>query len=202
MLQYILDRFPHEIALPDGAQCTVRPLEAKDEAELERFHLSIPEEDRMFIKDRISDESVFHEWCQNIDLDQNFLLLAFDGDKIVADMTLHQRLAGWRRHIGLVSSLTHPDYRGLNLVHILLSEVVDIARHCGLSRLEARFNAERDTAIAAFLQAGFIQLARIPEYVIDQHDSLHDYVLIGKSLAHAEEAPCLATAAAVEESAV
>ena len=36
-------------------------------------------------------------------------LLAVADGRIIADASLHQQLGGWKRHIGRVSVLVHPD---------------------------------------------------------------------------------------------
>jgi len=64
------------------------------------------------IKHRVIEPQVIRDWCRNIDLGRNLPLLALMDGKIVADATLHQQLGGWKRHIGRVSVLVHPKYRG------------------------------------------------------------------------------------------
>jgi GNAT superfamily N-acetyltransferase len=91
----------------------------------------------MFIKHRVTEPEVIHEWCQNIDLGRNLPLLACRDGQIVGDATLHQQLGGWKRHIGRVSVLVHPQFRGRGLAKALVSEVIDIARHSGLEKVEA-----------------------------------------------------------------
>jgi len=107
-----LQKFPKKIALKDGLQCTLRPLKKDDEKKFHDFFLGIPTEERMFIKHRVTQPEVIREWCQNIDLGRNLPLLAIADGKIVGDATLHQQLGGWKRHIGRVSVLVLPQYRG------------------------------------------------------------------------------------------
>jgi len=44
----------------------------------------------------------------------------------------------------MVDALIHPDYRGLGVLRALLNEIVDVAKHGGLTKLEAEFNGERE----------------------------------------------------------
>ena len=149
--------------------------------------LAVPEEERLFIKHRMTDEVLFHDWCHEQDFESNLPLLAFDGAKVVADATLHQRQGGWKRHIGLVSVHTHPDYRGQGLVTLLVRELVEIAKHCGLIRLEVEFNGEHGAGLRVFQEAGFRELVRLPDYMQDMHTDYHDYILMGMSLVAREE---------------
>ncbi len=187
VIEFALEKYPIDATMDGGRSFRIRTVEPGDEGAFQQFMLAIPEEERLFIKHRITDRALFHEWCHEQDFKSNLAILAFDGAKVVADATLHQRQGGWKRHIGLVSVLTHPDYRGLGLVNLFVDELVEIAKHCGLTRLEAEFNGERVVDIRVFEEAGFEELMRIRNYVQDMHAGYHDYVLLGRSLVAREE---------------
>ena len=182
MLENALEKFPAAYKLRDGTQVTVRPLGKRDEAKFHKFFLVVPEEERLFIKKPIFDRALFHNWCRNQDFDRNLPLVMFHGQRIIGEATLHQRLGGWKRHIGLVTVLTHPDYRGRDVSKILVAEIIDIARNCGLRRLEAEVNGERKIALAVLAQLGFGKLMHLPDYVLDMKAVPHDYVLLGMEL--------------------
>src|SRR6266446_9054450 len=135
-LEYELQKFPREIKLKDGSKSRLRPLRKDDEKAFHEFFLAVPEPERMFIKHRVTELPVIRDWCQNIDLGRNLPLLALMNNKIVGDATLHQQLGGWKRHIGRVSVLVHPKYRGRGLARALVSEIVTIARSVGLEKVE------------------------------------------------------------------
>lgn len=183
MIEFALQKYPTTFKVGDGIEITIRPLEETDEMAFGEFFLSIPEEERSFIKHRITDGVLFHEWCQQIDYQSNLPLLAVVGDQIVADATLHQRMGGWKRHIGLVSTLTHPDFRNKGIVDVIIDEMVEIGRHAGLLRLEAEFIGQREGSMDALAKAGFSELVRLPRYVRDMHQKAHDYVMMGMNLA-------------------
>ena len=107
--------------------------------------------------------------------------------KIVGDATLHQQLGGWKRHIGRVSVLVLPQYRGRGLARALISEMADIARHLGLERVEAEFIGGQEAAIKMFAMLGFSNLLRLEDYVKDMQGIKHDYVLMGLNLKTDEE---------------
>jgi GNAT superfamily N-acetyltransferase len=182
MLENALEKFPATYKLRDGTHVTVRPLGKRDEAKLHKFFLTVPEEERLFIKQPIFDRTLFRSWCRNQDLDRNFALLMFHGQKIIGEATLHQRLGGWKRHIGLITMLTHPDYRGRDVSKILVSELIEVARNCGLRRLEAEVNGERKIALSVLAHLGFNKLMDLPDYVVDMKAVTHDYVLLGLEL--------------------
>ena len=182
MIENALEKFPAAYKLRDHTPVTVRPLGKRDESKLHKFFLVVPEEERLYIKQPIFDRTLFRSWCRNQDLDRNLALVMFHGQKIIGEATLHQRLGGWKRHIGLITLFTHPDYRGRDVSKILVSELIDIARHGGLRRLEAEVNGERKIALSILAQLGFSKLMDLPDYVVDMKAVTHDYVLLGMEL--------------------
>ncbi|MHB8519793.1 MAG: GNAT family N-acetyltransferase [Limisphaerales bacterium] len=186
-LESVLERYPKEIEVKSGFRCQARPLHVADEMAFHEFFLAVPEQERMFIKHRVTEPAVIHDWCQNIDLGRNLPLLALADNKIIGDATLHQQLGGWKRHIGRVSVLVHPQYRGRGLARALVSELLDIARMSGLERVEAEFIGEQAQAMKVFGLLGFSTLLQQPDYVKDMQAISHDYILMGLILKTDEE---------------
>jgi putative acetyltransferase len=182
-----LQKFPKTAALKDGTKATLRPLHRADEKDFHQLFLGIPEPERMFIKHRVMDLKVIHDWCQNIDYGRNLPLVALIGGRIVGDATLHQQLGGWKRHVGRVSVLVHPEFRGRGLATRLVGEIIEIARNAGLEKVEAEFIGEQDAAIKMFAMLGFSQLVRLDDYVKDMQAISHDYILMGLDLKTDEE---------------
>jgi GNAT superfamily N-acetyltransferase len=186
-LELELNQFPKEIRLKDGSKCKLRPLRKDDEKAFHEFFLGVPDQERMFIKHRVTEPEVIREWCRNIDLGRNLPLLAAVDGKVIGAATLHQQLGGWKRHIGRVSVLVHPQHRGRGLARALVHEIVELARNIGLDKVEAEFIGEQEGAIKMFAILGFSNLIRLEDYVKDMQAILHDYVLMGLDLKTDEE---------------
>ena len=186
-LELELQKYPKDIKLKDGSKVKLRPLKRTDEKEFHALFLTIPEQERMFIKHRVTDLEVIQDWCQNIDLGRNLPLLATDGNKILGVATLHQQLGGWKRHIGRVSVLVQPKVRGRGIARALIQEIVDVARATGLEKVEAEFIGGQETAVHMFAMLGFSELWRREDYVKDMQAIAHDYVLMGLDLTTDEE---------------
>lgn len=182
-----LDKYPLEIKLRDGTPVIVRPLNRRDDVKLQKFFLVVPEEERLFVKQPITDRTLFRHWCRQPDFERNLPLLMLHGKKVIGEATLHQRGGGWKRHIGLITLLTHPDYRGRDVSKVLVTELIYLARQCGLRQLEAEINGERKIALQVLAQLGFNELMRQPDYVMDMKAVTHDYVLMGRTLKQEEE---------------
>jgi ribosomal protein S18 acetylase RimI-like enzyme len=182
-----LQQFPKHIKLKDGKKAVLRQLLPDDEKEFHQLFQGIPERERMFIKHRVQDIKVIRDWCKNIDYGRNLPLLGLIDKKIVGAATLHQQLGGWKRHIGRVSVLVHPEFRGRGLARALISEILDIARQASLERVEAEFIGEQEAAVKMFAMLGFNQLLRLDDYVKDMQAVTHDYILMGLDLRTDEE---------------
>ena len=182
-----LQKFPKTFKLKDGKKAVLRPLAQTDEKEFHKLFQSIPERERMFIKHRVQDIKVIRDWCKNIDFGRNLPLLGLIDNKIVGCATLHQRLGGWKRHVGRVSVLVHPDFRGRGLARKLIEETLDLARAAGLEKTEAAFLAEQEAAMKMFALLVFSQLVRLDDFVKDMQAVTHDYILMGLDLKTDEE---------------
>jgi GNAT superfamily N-acetyltransferase len=182
-----LQQFPKTVALKDGTRATLRPLHIADEKDFHQLFLGIPEPERMFIKHRVTDINVIHEWCSHLDYGRNLPLIGLLAGKITGVATLHQQLSGWKRQIGRVSVSVHPDSRGRGLARALIAEMLDIARRVGLERVEAEFIGEQQTAMKMFAMLGFSELMRQEDYVKDMQAISHDYILMGLDLRTDEE---------------
>jgi RimJ/RimL family protein N-acetyltransferase len=186
-LEYALERFPLPVKLKNGTPCMIRPLTKRDEAKLQKFFQAVPEVERLFIKKRPTERRLVREWCRKLDFEKNLVLLMLHGNLVVGEVTLHQRQGGWKRHIGVVTVLTHPGYRGVDVAKILLDQIIQVAAHLGIQKLEAELNGERKVAIRAMEQLGFTQLFRLRDYVLDMESKPHDYVVMTISLRTDEE---------------
>jgi GNAT superfamily N-acetyltransferase len=186
-LELELQKYPKDLKLKDGSKCRLRPLRKDDEKAFHEFFLAVPDQERMFIKHRVTDPAAIREWCTHIDLGRNLPLLAFADGKIVGAATLHQQLGGWKRHIGRVSVLVLPHARGRGLARGLVTEIVGLARDGGLEKVEAEFIGEQEAAIKMFAMLGFSNLVRLESYVKDMQAISHDYILMGLDLKTDEE---------------
>jgi GNAT superfamily N-acetyltransferase len=183
----ILERYPKTVAIKGDLEATLRPLEATDEKLFHDFFSAVPETERLLFKHRVTDPQVIHDWCQHIDYGKILPIIAIAENRIVADASLHQHLAGWKRHIGRISIVVHPDYRGRGLARALLHELIEIARDVGLEKLEAEFMGEQLAARRVFAEVGFSDLLVITDYVKDMQAISHDYVLMGRHIITDEE---------------
>ena len=179
MLEIVLEeRFPKAGKMEDGTRVIIRPLIAQDEAALNEFFGSMPEEDVLYLRDDVKDRGVIKHWCQTLDYETTLPLIADLEGKIIADATLHQEKRGWKSHIGTVRVAIHPQYRGKGVGRLLMTEVIQVALDIGLVKLDAEFIAEQARSIAVFEKLGFVKMAILPQHVKDLKGESHDLVIM------------------------
>jgi len=189
MLQHLLEeRYPRPITLRDGTTVTVRPLAKDDKEALLAFFRAVPEEERLFLKDDVTDVAVIDSWVRGLNYEQVLPLVAEAGGRIVADATLHQQKRGWMSHVGRVRVVTHPDFRHKGMASGLIKELIEVARDSGLEKLDAEFMSAQIGPMQTFTRLGFYKVAALPRHVRDQVGRAHDFIVMVYDLVPDEEA--------------
>ncbi len=169
-------RFPQEAALRDGRRLLIRPFTQNDARGLWAFFQRLPSDVRRFAWDNIEDPTVVERWARNIDYGKVLPLLALDGQRVVADATLHRREHGPLRRVGRLKWLLDPEYRGQGLGTTLVNTLIGIASEQGLRRLTTLLISDLEAdAVATLTGLGFDQIP-IPGYGTDADGEQHDMV--------------------------
>jgi GNAT superfamily N-acetyltransferase len=185
-----LTAYPKTVLLEDGLSIDVRPLVVADEAALAAFFQTVPERDRWWLREDVSDPAVIRAWVESLNYERVLPLLAFMGEEIIADATLHRRGFGARAHLAEVRVVVSPAYRGRGVGYALLGELVEIAAGVGLERLEAEIAARAQSgALEAVELMGFEQQAILPDHLRGPEGEHHDLILHSYQLAEAAH-PC------------
>ncbi len=175
-------RYPHQVALRDGRPVLLRPFEQRDTQALWEFFLRLPEDVRRFAWDNLGDRNLVETWGHNIDYGRVFPLLAFDGDRIVADATLHRRSQGPLRLVGRIKWLIDPEFRSAGLGTALITHLITAARHDGLRHLTCMLISDLEAdAVETLTGLGFDSLV-IPGYGVDPDGQAHDMVKLWTQL--------------------
>ncbi len=175
--------YPKEISFRDGSTASIRPLEAGDADGLLEFFLSIPEEDRFFLKDDVTSPALIREWTQHLNFDRALPLVALDSGKIVAEGVLVRRRGSARSHIAEIRITVTPDWRNRGLGSAMMRELCDIAADTELDAVLLEVVEECESAaVEAAGDIGFVRLGRIEGGAHDKQGHLHDIVLLAMPL--------------------
>lgn len=171
--------YPKDVTLAGQVNITIRPMEEDDSKALLEFFLRIPEEDRYYLKEDVTSPSVIEQWAENLNYSRALPLLAFDGDRIVADGTLHRRRAGATKHRGEIRVVVEPEYRNKGVGTALIHELIEIAKDSELESIVLELVAEEQApAIRTAEGLGFMNMAKVPNFVRDIHGKPHDLLLM------------------------
>jgi L-amino acid N-acyltransferase YncA len=180
--QILVTIYPKATSLDDGTPVTLRPLLKKDEAALLEYFGSLPPEDRLCLKEDVTDPRVIENWIYELDYDSVLPLIALHDGNIVGDATLHFNPIGWTKHQGEVRLTTSTRYRVRGLGTILVQNLIDIATRLGLEQIHIEIPPVLDKAFYLFEKLGFKEVANLKGFVKDLEGNESDLVLMVKHL--------------------
>jgi GNAT superfamily N-acetyltransferase len=170
------DRFPQEALLRDGRRVLLRLFSENDTGALYDFFQRLPEDVRRFAWDRIDSRALVESWGRELDYAKVLPILAYDGNRIVADATLHRREGSPLRLVGRVKWLLDPTWRGVGLGTVLVNKFIDIARSNGLRHLTCMLISDLEAdAVKTLRDLGFDGYT-IPGYGTDPDGNQHDMI--------------------------
>jgi L-amino acid N-acyltransferase YncA len=184
--EIINQNYPKTLTLEDGTPVTLRPMLKSDEDALLKYFQSLPPEDLICLKERVTDPEVIERWVYNLDFDNVLPILALHDGKIVGDATLHFSPIGWTKHQGEVRLTTDTQHRVKGLGTVLLQNLMDIARKMGLEQLTAEIPPALNKAFYLFEKLGFEKVTVLKGFVRDIEGRESDLVLMVKSLSEPE----------------
>ena len=160
--------YPKSERLRDGRDVVLRPLTEGDFEALYSFFQALPEEDRLFLADDVTDPALVRKWTDGLDFTKVIPLVALDDDRIVADGTLHIAAGGWTRHVGQIRLVTARTHRHVGLGTLLARELVALAAERNLDKLQAHVIEDNVGSVRMFEAAGFKKGAVLQALVKDQ----------------------------------
>ncbi len=181
----LIKNFPKEVKLEDGTAITLRPLLKDDEQNFLAYFRSLAPEERVVLREEVTDRKVIENWMETLDYDLVLPLIALHGQRIIGSASLQFNLSAWTQHQGEVRLSTDPQYRAKGLGTLLIQTLEDIAGQLGLEQLTAEIPPELDKAFYLFEKLGFEKAAVLNGFAMDAEGRESDIVLMIKSLAPA-----------------
>lgn len=170
--------YPKEIPLKNNLKVVIRPLAKNDFDRLFAFFQALPQEEKMYLRHDVTDPAVVRGWAQKIDLEHVIPLVALDGDTIVADGTLHIATHGWMQHVAHLRLVVAPTHQRSGLGTVIAHELVEIAQHRGLEKLQAHVIESNAGALRMFERVGFQRAAVLKDLVKDRQGRKQNLVVL------------------------
>ena len=174
----VLKLYPKEATLRNGQKVTLRLMTPADEAALLEFFRALPEKERLFLKEEVTNPEVIHRWAKNLNYNRVIPLIAVVGDRIIADAPLLMRSHGWSRHVGEFRMAVSPDYRRLGLGFLMAKELFFLALSLKLEKVMAETIEEQVAVVQILRSIGFEQEAVLKDHVKDLHGNLHNLLIM------------------------
>ena len=155
----------------------IRQVQTSDEAAVERFLGRIPESDRSFFKEDVTDPDVVAFWTRR----GGITAVAVENGEVVGYGAVIP-LQGWSSHVGEVRVIIDPDHRRHGVGRSLAQRAVLSALELGLTKLVVEVIADQEPTIAMFRSLGFDPEALLEDQVRDQSGELHDLMILAHSV--------------------
>jgi ribosomal protein S18 acetylase RimI-like enzyme len=139
------------------------------------FFGSLPEGDRTFIKEDVTDPGTVRSWAT--DTSPGGRWVAVDGDEVTGYVAVRP-LPGWSDHVGEVRLVVSPTRRGSGLGRELARRALVEAVSSGLSKLVVEVVAEQGAALALFADLGFSGEALLRDHIRDRSGELRDLMVL------------------------
>lgn len=165
------------VNLNNQTKVLLRPLMKDDYEQLANLYQSAPDEDVVFLRHNVRDKEIIKKWVDDIDLNTVFPLLAFHGEKLVGNATLHFGKHS-HRHSAQLRIYISPDYRRLGLGTVMIKELIEIAHKIGLRIVWAEIVLEQSKVIKAFLELGFTFNCVLRDWFISLAGKCYDVALL------------------------
>lgn len=169
---------PKTITLVDGTPVSLRYFMPSDTEDLLKFYRGLPDEDRMFLKDDVTNRDIFHIFVEKIHSGRSVAILALHDKKIVGEATLHLNLFGWTRHVGELRAVILREYSGKGLTRALIREQVGVAITKNLDKIVFRILENQKDSRKALEEVGFEAEAVLRRQAMDLQGNKHNVVIM------------------------
>ena len=178
-----MEQFTKKIQLKDGISIVIRPLSKQDGPALLKFFQSVPEDDRLFLKDDVTKKETIDRWINELDYDKVLPLIAEKDDAILGDATLHFHKYRWQLHMAEIRCVVAREYQKNGIGTALMRELVGFAEQKGVSIIRANMMDIQVSAQKAFERLGFKKEAELKDFLIDQNGKTHNLILMVNNVA-------------------
>lgn len=174
----MLEDYPKEITLKNGEKVVLRPMVKEDEQKLLEFFRRLPEEDRLYLKDDVTDARIIKSWVERLNYDHIIPIIAEKEGRIVADATLHRRTTEQPTNIGEIRIVTDKDFRRVGLGTMLAKELYYLALRKKMNKLVAEVVEDRTAVMKTFEYLGFQKEMTLKDKAVDLRDKKHNLVVM------------------------
>jgi ribosomal protein S18 acetylase RimI-like enzyme len=166
-------------ATAEGAAAAPRvdvvPLGAEHCDALLRFFRALPDGDRTFIKEDVTDPATVQRWTSGEAPGSRWIVR--DGDEVAGYVAVVP-LPGWSDHVGELRLVVAADRRGTGLGRALARHGLVQAVGAGLSKVVVEVVADQTAVAELFTRLGFTGEAVLVDQIRDREGRLRDLLVL------------------------
>jgi RimJ/RimL family protein N-acetyltransferase len=158
-------------------------MEPSDRQEVIDFARGLNEEDLMFLRSDITQESTVDNWMNYLKNGRTISIVAETDGRIAGYSSIHLNEATWTRHVGELRVLVGRDFRGLGLGKRLTNEAFAMAKDLGLRKITAQMSTDQRSARGVFEHLGFRPEALLADHVMTRDGQTRDLLIMSYDVA-------------------
>jgi L-amino acid N-acyltransferase YncA len=177
MIPEELKTYQNQIILKDGTPVWLRAMNSNDCGTLLQLYSTASDEEVRYLRDNVRDPAVVRSWCEALDYERVYPLVAMLDQRVAGQATLHFG-CGPERHLAKVRIFTAHDFRRHGLGMRMLNVLVGLARKCDLHLLVAEVVTDQTRVIRAFLGVGFDLCTTLKDYFMLPNGETRDVAIL------------------------
>lgn len=165
------------VALRDGREAIIRPLEERDRAALIAFGSGLPSEDCLYLEEdfhsaetiaRLVNASAAENWRQRV--------VEIDG--AIVGYSSVRRLAGWSSHVADITLVIADSHRRSGMGTALAQAIFDASQELGVRKLVIEMMEEQLAGVAIFARLGFKVEGMLLSHARDRQGRFHNLLML------------------------
>ncbi len=173
-----MKKYPKTVTLKGGISVVIRRLTKKDGPALLAFFRALPDSDRLFLKEDVTQKDVIDRWIKELNYNKVLPLVAEKDSRIIGDATLHFNTFGWHRHMAEIRCVIAKEHQKKGLATILMRELLSSATEKGVAMISATTVNTQIYAQKVFERLGFNKEAELKGFVTDIQGKKHNLVVM------------------------
>lgn len=176
-----LARYRKVKTLSDGSRLLLRPLQKEDREALKALFARASKQDLELFRADAADPDVVERWVDHLDYSAVFPLVAFVGDELIGDGTLHFG-EHFHSHLAWVRIFLDKKYRRQGIGTLMMQSLIEVARRVGLKQLWGEIVTSQPQVIKGFEEMGFHHQVTLEDYFITSEGETLDMAIVALNL--------------------
>jgi L-amino acid N-acyltransferase YncA len=167
-----------KVKLKDGTEVLIRTMKKDDAERSLNFFLTLPEEDRAYLREAIKDLSAAKQRIRGKGLGKIRRLVAVLDDQIIGDGTLEFEAREWATHIAEIRLLVGRPYQRRGLGSLMARELFLLAARKKVEEIIVKMMGPQLGVQAIFEHLGFHRVAEYRDFVKDISGKKQDLIVM------------------------